>query len=192
MRGGQSGDQDNSCSRQREGVLLAQENYHKEGQEPKEKRLREKQWGPIVVKERHKRHVEDNKTVMEKAQDAKRKWNEAKGITKQKPSHVTSADLSNTASIIGIVGKDGYHVDSKLIKHLESLEEEKSKAHEERCDQNFCELVGNRSTEGDMDANQGFGLDPLDTEDNFELIRNRVEINMHRGRVVARNKRRIK
>lgn len=37
-----------------------------------------------MVKERNKRYVKDGKTVMEKAQEAKRKWNEAKRYNKTK------------------------------------------------------------------------------------------------------------
>jgi hypothetical protein len=40
-------------------------------------KAREKQWGPIVAERRSKRHVEDGRTMLEKSQDAKRKWNEA-------------------------------------------------------------------------------------------------------------------
>jgi hypothetical protein len=74
---------------------------------------KKKEWGPIVVQRRSKRDLGGEKTILEKAQDIKRKWNEVplKGMTKQTPLHITSDDLSRMAFVTGLVNRDGNPVD---------------------------------------------------------------------------------
>jgi hypothetical protein len=107
-------------------------------------KTKKQQWGPVVVKEKSRRQAEDGRTIMEKAQDIKRKWNEAEttGKIKQKHLHVSASDLSNLASAIDVVSKDGHPVSSMLINEIESVESRKSKKHEESCDKSSCDLVG--------------------------------------------------
>jgi hypothetical protein len=99
-------------------------------------------WGPVIVERRSKRYVEDGRTILEKAQEVKRKWLDvaAGGKTKQKPIHVNFNDLSSSASVIGIVDKDGYPVSDRVIREIEELESRRSKTYSDGCEHDFCVL----------------------------------------------------
>jgi hypothetical protein len=146
-----------------------------------------KQWGPIVVERRSKRLAEDGRTIAEKAQEIKRKWNEtsATGKPTQKSSCINANDLRYTASVIGLVGRDGNPVSSDLIEKIANLEAQSSKSLKEKCDHMNCVLVGNRVQEDSRILEHNPNLNSVDTED-FSLIKSRVETNIHNGRVVDR------
>jgi hypothetical protein len=101
-----------------------------------------KKWGPIIVERRSNRYVEDGKTVLEKAQEVKRKWDEEDiiGKIKQKPLHISFDDLNNVVVVIGIVDKDGNPISSKVVREIEALEEEKHINHIDAFSQGCCSL----------------------------------------------------
>jgi hypothetical protein len=146
-----------------------------------------KQWGPIVVERRSKRFAEDGRIIAEKAQEIKRKWNEttATGKPTHKSSCINVNDLRSTASVIGLVGRDGNPISSDLIEKIANLEAQSSKNLEEKCDHVTCVLVGNRVQEDFENSEHSPNLNSVDTED-FSLIKSRVETNIHNGRVIDR------
>jgi hypothetical protein len=147
----------------------------------------EKKWGPVVVERRSKRHVEDGKTVLEKAQDTKRKWNEGArtGITKPKHNLVTYDDLRSSALFFGIVHKDGNPVNNRVIKEIEKSEIDRNRVYSDSCSHELCigekedGFCGTQESEPD---NTGDAVD-------FERIKNRVESSVISGRIGCRSKR---
>lgn len=77
-----------------------------------------------MVERKSKRQVEDGRSILEKAHDTKRKWNEAipAGKNKHKPSHISFCDLSTTASVMGLVGKDGNPISNDLVRKIADIE----------------------------------------------------------------------
>jgi hypothetical protein len=155
----------------------------------KNKKKREtggKKWGPVVER-RSKRHVEDGRTVLEKAQDAKRKWNEKTnaGITKSEPNLVTCDDLHSSALFFGIVNKDGNPVNSRVIKEIEYTEIDRNRIYSNNCSHELC----NKQKEGNDCEKQGAATDNTGDAVEFESIKNRVESSVISGRVCCRNKR---
>jgi hypothetical protein len=74
----------------------------------KKKAPEKNNWGPIEVERIRKRGSNDGRTILEKAQDIKRKWceGEDKGI-KPKTLSVSCSELIHTANVVGISRKDG-------------------------------------------------------------------------------------
>ena len=89
----------------------------------KKKRVEKKKYGPIEVERRSTRGNNDGRSVLEKAQEIKRKWYEGDGKgTKPTPTSISSSDLSNVANAIGISNKDGSPVRDTHVAHFESEE----------------------------------------------------------------------
>jgi hypothetical protein len=96
---------------------------------------KKKSWGPVVLERRSQRHADDSGTILEKAQEAKRKWNEEdpKDKTKQQPMHINSVDLVSTSSAIGLTSKDRNPVEDKVIRKIVIEEEQKYEAAIKNC-----------------------------------------------------------
>ena len=103
----------------------------------KKKRVEKKKYGPIEVERRSTRGNNDGRSVLEKAQEIKRKWYEgdAKGT---KPTHtsISSSDLSNVANAIGIYNKDGSPVRETHVTQIELEEKSRGICFSDSC--NFC------------------------------------------------------
>jgi hypothetical protein len=82
--------------------------------------------------------------MLEKPRYIKRIWNDVIpiGMIKHKPNHISFVDISNSANVIEIVGKDGHHVCSDLTREKESLEKQSNANHNGNCDQSYCALIG--------------------------------------------------
>jgi hypothetical protein len=64
------------------------------------------QWGPVIPLRRSARHAEDGRIMMEKAQEAKRKWNLDDKTGNKKPTNLSKNHLLSIAKEISLVGMD--------------------------------------------------------------------------------------
>jgi hypothetical protein len=109
----------------------------------KNRTRKEKEWGPIVVERRSKRLAGDSKTVLEKAQEVKRKWNEepSTGMTNIKANQIKFDDLKLSAAMVGIAGKDRNPVKDATIKDLVAVEERRALSYMFKCNHESCRVV---------------------------------------------------
>jgi hypothetical protein len=73
------------------------------------KRGKKNQWGPNVTLRRSSRNADDGRTILDKAQEFKRKWNleSNAGINAKAQNHVSKALLVFVAKDLNAVGVDG-------------------------------------------------------------------------------------
>jgi hypothetical protein len=97
-------------------------------EEVNDKQKRNGRWGPVVVERRSQRLGKDPRTMMEKAQEAKRKWNEEAptGKNKHLPVHIIADEFKNVATAIGTIEKDGNPVSDRIAKDLAEKEKNKN------------------------------------------------------------------
>jgi hypothetical protein len=109
----------------------------------KNRTRKEKEWGPVVVQRRSKRLAGDSKTVIEKAQEVKRKWNEdpSTGMTTSKSYQINFDDLKLSAVVVGIVGKDGNPIKDAIINDMVAVEEKRALSYMSKCDHESCRAV---------------------------------------------------
>lgn len=72
----------------------------------RQRKGKEKVWGPVVAQRKSKRVLDDSRTMLEKTQDCKRNYNlEEQQGNRKFPQPVTNkANLVFTAAEIGLVG----------------------------------------------------------------------------------------
>jgi hypothetical protein len=68
--------------------------------------------------------VEDGRSMLDKAQDIKRLWNDPKPtcISRNYTTHITATDLHTVSTAIGVVSRDGNPVSSILVNKIDSVE----------------------------------------------------------------------
>lgn len=73
------------------------------------KRGKKNQWGPNVTLRRSSRNADDGRTILDKAQEFKRKWNleSNAGINAKAQNHVSKALLVSVAKDLNVLGVDG-------------------------------------------------------------------------------------
>lgn len=87
--------------------------------------VKKQQWGPVIPLRRSSRNIDDGRTMMEKAQEAKRKWNMEENASNKKLSIVTSAArLLSVAKDIGVVVQDG---NPDLVNQMLEVDNKRSK-----------------------------------------------------------------
>jgi hypothetical protein len=124
-----------SCVRLKEGENSIVSSNENDKQTENKQDGKNMKWGPVVVERRSKRQGGDNMTIIEKAQETKRKWNDDKtsDMTALKPLHVTLDDLRRIAKVTGIVTKDGNPINDTLVSNLVEKESERHKVYQDGC-----------------------------------------------------------
>jgi hypothetical protein len=88
-------------------IETAMKEFNEENQIPK-KRPMKQQWGPVIPIRRSSRNLDTGKTMLDKAQEAKRKWNlEDKTSNLPKSSSLSKPILLSIAKDIGLELGDG-------------------------------------------------------------------------------------
>jgi hypothetical protein len=147
----------------------------------KNRTRKEKEWGPIVVERRSKILVGDSKTVIEKAQEVKRKWNEepSAGMTISKANQINFDDLKLSAVVVGIAGKDGNPVKDAIINDLVAVEEKRALSYMSKRNHESCRAVD----ENPKSCEQGSAI-----EDPVNSSSDTVGCNFTKSRVSHRSK----
>ena len=128
-----------------------------------EKPAEKKKWGPIEAERKSKRGTNDGRSVLEKAQDAKRRWSE--GITKGKPSKpppISKPEILCNAKAIGISGKDGSPVNDSCISDILAIESNRGICFSDSC--NTCCTVDNVIVDP-SESGEIQGADPESSKD---------------------------
>jgi hypothetical protein len=143
----------------------------------KEGKTNKKQaWGPVMPQRKSQRTMGDSRTIMEKAQEAKRKWEGEVTKGKQNTSrlHITSHDLKTTADVIGIVSLDGNPVSTALTRSLQEAEEKIESSFSSSCSSHLCSAAPENSSS--QESNIGQGLVSVDVEDRYMNNQQGVEV----------------
>lgn len=113
------------------------------------------QWGPTITLRRSTSKVDDGKTMMDKAQEFKRKWNLEDNTSKtSKTQHKsTKAKLISIANDLNIVGVDG---NPNVLDRMISLDEQRTMNNKNS--KNSSSLTASTST-GLCDGEKGKSLD---------------------------------
>jgi hypothetical protein len=163
----------------------------KVGAKEKDQKERKETWGPVVVERRSQRYADDNRTILEKAQEAKRKWNEEdpKGKTKQKPLHINSADLISTAAVIGLTSKDGNPVGDETVRKIVVVEEQKYETAIKNCNADSCNPPVDTEDVAESNREQGFASGVSGgNNDSSQLQEGKLNLVAGRGRRNTRNR----
>jgi hypothetical protein len=144
-----------------------------------------------VLERRSQRHADDSGTILEKAQEAKRKWNEEdpKDKTKQQPMHINSVDLVSTSSAIGLTSKDRNPVEDKVIRKIVIEEEQKYEAAIKNCTADSYNPPVD--TEGVAESNRGQGIASDTSRCNIDISQiqeDKIDMVAGRGRRNTRNR----
>jgi hypothetical protein len=85
---------------------------------------RSKHWGPVKATRRSERNEGDTRTMLTRAQEAKRKWQQEppKGNKLITNPLISTNELLHSASVFGIVGQDGNPVSKEIIERVELIE----------------------------------------------------------------------
>jgi hypothetical protein len=188
-----------SLSQDREGLLeelkgekdMDKEKDPKVGAKKKDQKEKKENWGPVVVERRCQRYADDNRTILEKAQEAKRKWNEEdpKGKTKQKPLHINSADLIYTVVIIGLTSKDGNPIGDETVRKIVVVEEQRYETAIKNYKADTCNPPVDTEEVAESSREQGFasGVSGGNT-DSSQLQEGKINAVAGRGRRNTRNR----
>jgi hypothetical protein len=148
-----------------------------------EAKTRKKQaWGPIVAQGRSQRHLRDGRTILEKAQEARRKWNEEvnKGKTSSSGMHISSCDLKIVVDAIGIVNLDGNPISANLTRRLENDEEERNSKFSSKFKSHMCN--SNPDNTSNQGGNRGQGFVSVETELSTNAHQQGAEVEVQDGR----------
>lgn len=97
---------------------------------------KKKQWGPILPLRRSSRHVDGGRSMLDKAQDVKRKWNLEDNQGNKITSNNVSTDLLlSIAKDIGVVLQNG---NSDLMQQMIEIDNTRSKASILECKHDSC------------------------------------------------------
>lgn len=116
----------------------------------KQKEGKEKVWGPVIATRKSKRGMDDGRTMLEKAQDIKRKYTlEDNEGNKKPPRPLTNkASLSIIASQIGLVSQDGNLFSNSMLDSMLELDDLRSKNFVKTCEEFPCSSSGISSESG--------------------------------------------
>jgi hypothetical protein len=102
-------------------TLMTRDNRNQDQEQIEQRKGKGKkknQWGPTIPLRRSSRHTKDERLMMEKAQDAKRKWNLDDKTGKN--TNISKPLLINVAKEIGLVNLDGNPEDIDSMLDLDS------------------------------------------------------------------------
>lgn len=111
-----------------------------------------KVWGPVKPQRRSQRNIRDDKTMLEKAQDLKRKYDleDNKGN-----KHISCSSLLSVATEIGLVVEESNPQSRNLLASILALEKSRNEAGTSSCHNTSCsDSTGNLASE-DRVSGQG-------------------------------------
>lgn len=103
--------------------------------EERPKKNKNQVWGPILAPRKSKRLCEDGKSMLQKAQENKKKQNldGCQGKKSKTLCQFDSSTLSDIANVIGVVAKDGHPFNQNLLDSMIDLDQQRGVNHEKLC-----------------------------------------------------------